>query len=60
MEVDSYLRRKFEGAIKDVEVVFKEDLDLVSDGRSIWKGGGAYQKSLVTDVKGGELFCWSS
>ncbi|GAB4815178.1 hypothetical protein N2152v2_002224 [Parachlorella kessleri] len=28
MEVDSYLRRKFEGAIKDVEVVFKEDLDL--------------------------------
>jgi hypothetical protein len=29
MEVDSYLRRKFEGALKDVEVVQKEDLDLV-------------------------------
>lgn len=29
MEVDTYLRRKFEGAIKEVEVVFREDLDLV-------------------------------
>lgn len=29
-EVDSYLRRKYETQIRDVEVVHKEDLDLVS------------------------------
>ena len=29
MEVDSWLRRKFEGALKEVEVVQREDLDLV-------------------------------
>lgn len=29
MEVDSWLRRKFEGAIREVEMVHKEDLDLV-------------------------------
>ncbi|EFN52544.1 hypothetical protein CHLNCDRAFT_26745 [Chlorella variabilis] len=28
MEVDSWLRRKFEGALKEVEVVQREDLDL--------------------------------
>lgn len=28
-EVDSYLRRKFESSIRDIEVVQKEDLDLV-------------------------------
>ena len=27
-EVDAYLRRKFESAIKDVEIVTREDLDL--------------------------------
>lgn len=29
MEVDSWLRRKFEGSLKEVEVVHREDLDLV-------------------------------
>ncbi len=29
MEVESYLRRKFEGAIKEIDVVHREDLDLV-------------------------------
>ena len=29
MEVDSWMRRKFEGQIKEVEVVHREDLDLV-------------------------------
>ncbi|KAK9824549.1 hypothetical protein WJX72_011249 [[Myrmecia] bisecta] len=28
MEVDSYLRRKYEIAIKDIEIVYREDLDL--------------------------------
>ena len=28
MEVDSWLRRKFEGALKEVEIVHREDLDL--------------------------------
>ena len=28
-EVDSYLRRKYENSIRDIEVVHKEDLDLV-------------------------------
>lgn len=28
-EVDSYLRRKYETSIRDIEVVHKEDLDLV-------------------------------
>ncbi len=28
-EVDSYLRRKYEASIRDIEVVHKEDLDLV-------------------------------
>lgn len=32
MEVDSWLRRKFEGALKEVEVVHREDLDLVGCG----------------------------
>ena len=27
-EVDAYLRRKFETAIKDIEIVLREDLDL--------------------------------
>lgn len=30
MEVDSWLRRKFEGALREVEVVAREDLDLAS------------------------------
>ncbi len=29
MEVDSWVRRKFEGLVKEVEVVYREDLDLV-------------------------------
>lgn len=29
MEVDSWVRRKFEGAVKEVEIVMREDLDLV-------------------------------
>ncbi len=29
MEVDSWLRRKFEGSLKEVEIVHREDLDLV-------------------------------
>lgn len=29
MEVDSWLRRRFEGALKEVEIVRREDLDLV-------------------------------
>jgi len=35
--VDAWLRRKFEGRIRDVEMVDKEDLDLVSGtcGRGI-------------------------
>ncbi len=28
-EVESYLRRKYETSIRDIEVVHKEDLDLV-------------------------------
>lgn len=28
-EVESYLRRKYEASIRDIEVVHKEDLDLV-------------------------------
>lgn len=30
LEVDGYLRRKYEGQIADIEIVEKEDLDLVS------------------------------
>ncbi len=33
-DVDGWLRRKFEGRIKDVEVVEREDLDLVSAARA--------------------------
>jgi hypothetical protein len=29
MEVDSWLRRRFEGSLKEVEIVRREDLDLV-------------------------------
>ena len=29
-EVEAWLRRKFEGRLQEVEVVHKEDLDLVS------------------------------
>ena len=32
-EVDSYLRRKYESSIRDVEIVQREDLDLV---RMLW------------------------
>ena len=41
-EVDSYLRRKFESSIRDIEVVHKEDLDLVwqaSQPTSTYCGG---------------------
>jgi len=31
LEVEAYLRRKYEGQIADVEIVDKEDLDLVSN-----------------------------
>ena len=30
LEVDSYLRRRYEGQIASIEIVNKEDLDLVS------------------------------
>lgn len=30
LEVDAYLRRRYEGQIADIEIVDKEDLDLVS------------------------------
>lgn len=30
LEVDSYLRRRYEGQIANIEIVNKEDLDLVS------------------------------
>ena len=30
MEVDAYLRRRYEGKIADIQIVEKEDLDLVS------------------------------
>lgn len=33
-DVDSWLRRKFEGRLRDIEVVQKEDLDLVGGGRT--------------------------
>lgn len=29
MEVEAYLRRKFEGLLADVQIVEKEDLDMV-------------------------------
>jgi hypothetical protein len=31
-ELEGYLRRKFEGLVREVEVVAQEDLDLVSGG----------------------------
>lgn len=30
MDVDAYLRRRYEGQIADIEIVDKEDLNLVS------------------------------
>ena len=30
LEVEAYLRRRYEGEIADIEIVEKEDLDLVS------------------------------
>lgn len=39
MEVDSWLRRKFEGSLKEVEVVHREDLDLVR--AAVGRGGVA-------------------
>lgn len=39
MEVDSWLRRKFEGRVKEVEVVHREDLDLVSGWTGVHGGG---------------------
>lgn len=30
MDVDAYLRRRYEGQIADIEIMEKEDLDLVS------------------------------
>lgn len=30
MDVDAYLRRRYEGQIADIQIVEKEDLDLVS------------------------------
>lgn len=30
MDVEAYLRRRYEGQIADIEIVQKEDLDLVS------------------------------
>ena len=33
MDVEGYLRRRYEGRIADVEIVGKEDLDLVSNFR---------------------------
>lgn len=29
VEVEGWLRRKFEGSIKDVQIMFREDLDMV-------------------------------
>jgi len=40
MEVDSWLRRKFEGVLREVEVVHREDLDLV-------RRGAGWEDSLV-------------
>ena len=31
MDVEGYLRRRYEGQIVDIEIMKKEDLDLVSD-----------------------------
>lgn len=30
MDVEAYLRRRYEGQIADIEIMYKEDLDLVS------------------------------
>lgn len=30
MDVEAYLRRRYEGRIADIEIIEKEDLDLVS------------------------------
>lgn len=30
MDVEAYLRRRYEGQIVDIEIIDKEDLDLVS------------------------------
>jgi len=35
MDVEGYLRRRYESQIADIEIVEKEDLDLVSDFLSL-------------------------
>lgn len=40
MDVEAYLKRRYEGQIADIEIVEKEDLDLVSHhflGRTLFK-----------------------
>lgn len=37
-DVEGYLRRRYEGAVKDFEIVHKEDLDLVRGATTIRKG----------------------
>lgn len=37
MAVDGWVRRKFEGSIKEVEVVEREDLDLVRQYRAMYR-----------------------
>lgn len=50
------MRRKFEGRIREVEVVYREDLDLVGRGGRgvvclfvcvcVWRGGGGREWTL--------------
>lgn len=42
-DVEAWLRRKYEGRIREVEVVLKEDLDLVGWLDTGWERGGRRQ-----------------
>ena len=53
MEVESYLRRKFEGQLSGVDIVEKEDLDMVRGGGPGESGGGKGEGGERENVEGG-------
>jgi hypothetical protein len=64
-DVEAWLRRKFEGRIREVEVVLKEDLDLVRllcvDTGSVWGGGGnSSSSSSRSSSSSSRQACWQA
>ena len=55
MDVDAYLRRRYEGKIADIQIVEKEDLDLVSHYIMLYKWSGLTCQTIIILQK---LYQW--